>query len=145
MTAQLSTDQSPEAQHVEAQLPEDQRRSAVFVAERPWGQFQQFVLNQHCTVKLITVEPGRRLSLQKHALRDELWQVLDVPLDVQVGERQWTAQVGERIYTPAGSLHRLGNSGTQPGRILEVAFGHFDEQDIVRLQDDYARPETDRG
>ncbi|MEH3076876.1 MAG: phosphomannose isomerase type II C-terminal cupin domain [Quadrisphaera sp.] len=138
MTAQLSTDQSPEAQHLE-----DQRRSAVFVAERPWGQFQQFVLNQHCTVKLITVEPGCRLSLQKHALRDELWQVLDVPLDVQVGEKSWTAQVGERVYTPAGSLHRLGNSGTRAGRILEVAFGHFDEQDIVRLEDDYARPETD--
>lgn len=123
---------------------ETARREAVFVAERPWGQFQQFVLNQVCTVKVITVEPGHRLSLQKHGERDEMWQVLDVPLDVQVGEKQWTAQVGEIVYTPAGSLHRLGNSGTQTGRILEIAFGSFDEADIERLHDDYARPETDR-
>lgn len=127
---------------------ETARREAVFVAERPWGQFQQFVLNQVCTVKVITVEPGHRLSLQKHGERDEMWQVLDVPLDVpldvQVGEKQWTAAVGEIVYTPAGSLHHLGNSGTQTGRILEIAFGSFDEADIERLQDDYARPETDR-
>ncbi|PWJ56083.1 mannose-6-phosphate isomerase, type 2 [Quadrisphaera granulorum] len=125
-----------------AESLETERRSAVFVAERPWGQFQQFVLNQQCTVKIITVEPGHRLSLQKHEHRDELWQVLDVPLDVQVGERTWTAQVGEIVYSPAGSLHRLGNSGTETGRILEVAFGSFDECDIERLQDDYARPEA---
>ncbi|MEH3077419.1 MAG: cupin domain-containing protein, partial [Quadrisphaera sp.] len=95
---------TPTAESLEAE-----RRSAVFVAERPWGQFQQFVLNQVCTVKVITVEPGHRLSLQKHGERDEMWQVLDVPLDVQVGEKSWTAQVGEIVYTPKGSLHRLGN------------------------------------
>jgi hypothetical protein len=33
----------------------------------------------------------------------------------------------------------MGNSGDQPGRLLEVAFGHFDEADIERLEDDYAR------
>ncbi|TXR56418.1 phosphomannose isomerase type II C-terminal cupin domain [Quadrisphaera setariae] len=128
---------TPTAESLEAE-----RRSAVFVAERPWGQFQQFVLNQVCTVKVITVEPGHRLSLQKHGERDEMWQVLDVPLDVQVGEKSWTAQVGEIVYTPKGSLHRLGNSGTRTGRILEIAFGDFDEADIERLHDDYARPEA---
>ena len=25
------------------------------------------------------------------------------------------------------------------GRVLEVGYGHFDEDDIVRLEDDYAR------
>ncbi|MBC3761619.1 phosphomannose isomerase type II C-terminal cupin domain [Quadrisphaera oryzae] len=129
---------TPTAESLEAD-----RRDAVFVAERPWGQFQQFVLNQVCTVKVITVEAGHRLSLQKHGERDEMWQVLDVPLDVQVGDKQWTAEVGEIVYTPAGSLHRLGNSGTRTGRILEIAFGRFDEGDIERLHDDYARPEVD--
>lgn len=115
------------------------RHEAVFVAERPWGQFQQFVLNEPVTVKLITVEPGHRLSLQRHGERDEMWQVLDVPMDVQVGDRSWTAEVGERVYVPGGSLHRLGNSGDRPGRILEIAFGAFDEADIERLDDDYTR------
>lgn len=120
-------------------LPFHGRADAVLRSERPWGAFEQFVLNEPCTVKLITVAPGHRLSLQVHADRDEMWQVLDVPLDVTVGERTWTAQVGERVLVPRGTDHRLGNSGPSTGRILEVAFGDFDEADIVRLQDDYTR------
>jgi len=35
----------------------------IFVADRPWGQFEQFVSNEQVTVKIITVQPGHRLSL----------------------------------------------------------------------------------
>jgi mannose-1-phosphate guanylyltransferase/mannose-6-phosphate isomerase len=111
----------------------------VFSEERPWGAFEQFVSNEQVTVKIITVEPGHRLSLQKHDQRGEMWQVLDVPIDVTLDERTWTARPGETIWVPRGSVHRMGNSGDQPGRMLEVAFGHFDEDDIHRLEDDYAR------
>jgi mannose-1-phosphate guanylyltransferase/mannose-6-phosphate isomerase len=33
----------------------------------------------------------------------------------------------------------MANSGNEPGRLLEIAFGYFDEDDIERLQDDYHR------
>ncbi|SDQ68548.1 phosphomannose isomerase type II C-terminal cupin domain [Quadrisphaera sp. DSM 44207] len=115
------------------------REDEVLLDERPWGRFQQFCRNEPVTVKLITVEAGHRLSLQRHGHRDELWQVLDVPMDVQVGDRTWTAQVGERVFVPGGCLHRLGNPGTRAGRVLEIAFGAFDESDIERLDDDYSR------
>jgi len=111
----------------------------VFSVRRPWGDFQQFVSNETVTVKIITVEPGHRLSLQRHELRGEMWQVLDVPIDVTVDERQWQAQPGESVWVPRGATHRMGNSGTTAGRLLEVAFGLFDEGDIERLDDDYAR------
>jgi len=111
----------------------------IFVAERPWGTFQQFVSNEQVTVKIITVEPGHRLSLQRHSHRGEMWQVLDVPIEITVDTRTWTAEAGETVWVPRGSTHRMGNSGSRPGRLLEVAFGHFDEGDIERLQDDYAR------
>jgi mannose-1-phosphate guanylyltransferase/mannose-6-phosphate isomerase len=111
----------------------------IFVAERPWGEFQQFVSNEQVTVKIITVQPGHRLSLQRHDHRGEMWQVLDVPIDITVDDREWVARRGETIWVPRGSTHRMGNSGSRPGRLLEVAFGHFDETDIQRLQDDYAR------
>ncbi len=116
----------------------------IFVARRPWGKFQQFVSNETVTVKIITVEPGHRLSLQRHTHRGEMWQVLDVPIDICVGDERWTAQPGETIWVPHGAVHRMGNSGTAPGRLLEVAFGHFDELDIERLEDDYARQDGDR-
>ncbi len=112
---------------------------ASFVVDRPWGQFQQFVANEPVTVKIITVQPGHRLSLQKHSHRGEFWQVLDVPIDITVDDRHWVAQPGDQVWVPCGALHRMGNSGDAPGRLLEIAFGDFDESDIERLQDDYTR------
>jgi len=111
----------------------------AFTSERPWGAFQQLSLNQTSTVKVITVEPGSRLSLQRHEHRSEFWQVLDGPMEIEVDQHCWTARHGEHIWVPAGSTHRMGNRGTDPTRILEVAFGHFDEEDIERLHDDYSR------
>ena len=114
-------------------------REDMFVSERPWGSFQQFTFNEPTTVKVITVEPGQRLSLQTHALRAEFWQVLDGPIDVTVGERTWSAQPGEQVWIPVGTRHRMGNSAEVPGRVLEVGYGEFDEADIVRLEDAYQR------
>lgn len=115
------------------------RSEDVFVEERPWGSFRQFTSGEPVTVKTITVEPGRRLSLQTHSHRAEMWHVLDGELDIVVGERSWTARPGEMIWVPCGAEHRMGNSSQETARILEIAFGPFDEADIVRLQDDYAR------
>jgi mannose-6-phosphate isomerase len=114
-------------------------REQIFTAERPWGQFEQFVSNATVTVKIITVQPGHRLSLQTHEHRGEMWQILDVPIEVTVGERTWTAEPGETVWVPQNAVHRMGNKGDDPGRVLEVAFGEFDESDIVRLEDDYTR------
>ena len=112
---------------------------STFVSERPWGDFEQLSHNQTSTVKVISVEPGARLSLQRHTSRSELWRVLDGAMDVEVDGRAWSAAGGELVWVPAGSTHRMGNSGAETARILEVAFGHFDEDDIERLQDDYER------
>ena len=114
-------------------------RDEIFVQERPWGQFEQFVSNERVTVKIITVEPGHRLSLQTHQHRGEFWQVLDGPIEVTVGEVTWSAQPGEKVWVPQGAVHRMANRGDSRGRLLEVAFGDFDEADIERLEDDYAR------
>lgn len=111
----------------------------VFSVERPWGTFEQFASNETVTVKIITVQPGHRLSLQRHQHRGEMWQILDVPIDITVDDRQWTAEAGEIVWVPRGATHRMGNSASQPGRLLEVGFGHFDESDIERLEDDYTR------
>lgn len=115
------------------------RRDAVFTVERPWGRFQQFSSGEPVTVKTITVEPGQRLSLQRHQHRAEMWHVLGDPVRVTVGDRTWDAQQGELVWVPPGALHRLGSADGRPGLVLELAFGDFDEADIERLQDDYTR------
>lgn len=118
---------------------ERDRTEDVFVAERPWGHFQQFATNEPVTVKTITVNPGHRLSLQTHGHRAEMWHILEGVADIQVGEERWTASRGDMVWVPPGALHRLGNSGSSVVRVLELAFGDFDEADITRLEDDYTR------
>ncbi|MFK5647177.1 phosphomannose isomerase type II C-terminal cupin domain [Ornithinimicrobium sp. LYQ121] len=126
------------AQESQDRLQRD-RTDEIFVVERPWGRFQQFVGNERVTVKTITVEPGHRLSLQTHGHRAEMWHVLDGQVDVRVDDRSWAARAGEMVWVPSGALHRLGNSGETTARVLEIAFGDFDEADITRVEDDYAR------
>jgi mannose-1-phosphate guanylyltransferase/mannose-6-phosphate isomerase len=130
-----------EAQPALRAVPKPSRRPTddIVVERRPWGAFEQFVCNEQVTVKVITVQPGQRLSLQRHDHRGEMWQVLDGPIDITLDSRTWTAQTGERVWVPQGGVHRMGNSASTPGRVLEVAFGHFDEDDIHRLADDYER------
>ena len=114
-------------------------RGSIFVSQRPWGRFEQLTLNEPTTVKIVTVDPGHRLSLQTHEYRGEFWQVLDGPLDVTVDGDSWVARTGDKVWVPPGSTHRMGNSGTAPVRVLEIGYGDFDEADITRLEDDYRR------
>lgn len=109
---------------------------------RPWGSFEQYALNQEVTVSLMKVQPRQRLSLQAHTGRAELWIVLDEGAEVTVGERVLHPVIGEEIWIPAGEKHRLASLGPVV-RVLEVAFGNWQQEDIVRFQDDYQRP--DRG
>ena len=106
---------------------------------RPWGRFTQFCANEPVTVKIIGVDPGCELSLQRHRRRSELWIALDPTLQVEVDGRIWQPAVEEAVWIPAGATHRLSAPGDRGGRILEVAFGHFDEDDIERLADRYGR------
>jgi mannose-1-phosphate guanylyltransferase/mannose-6-phosphate isomerase len=107
--------------------------------EKPWGRFEQYTHNLPCTVKIITVEPGGTLSRQYHYRRDELWVALDPGARVELGEQVLSPAPGEKLYIPRETIHRLSCDGDQPVRILEVSFGEFDENDIVRLEDVYGR------
>ena len=108
-------------------------------SQRPWGAFTQYAHNEPVTVKIITVNAGCELSLQRHRRRAELWIALDPTVQVEVDGRTWRPAVHEEVWIPAGSTHRLSAPGDLPGRIMEVAFGHFDEDDIERLSDRYGR------
>lgn len=120
--------------------PAPQPRPRVDQVERPWGSFRQYAHNAPCTVSLMTVQPGRRLSLQSHRHRAELWIVLDPGALVQVGDEERECQAGEEIWIPAGERHRLACRGDRSVRVLEVAFGDWQQGDIRRYADDFARP-----
>jgi mannose-6-phosphate isomerase len=107
---------------------------------RPWGSFEQYAFNEDVTVSLMTVTAGQRLSLQSHTGRAELWIVLDAGAAVQVGEDILYPAAGEKVWIPANTKHRLSSTGPTV-RVLEVAFGNWQQADIVRYEDDYQRPD----
>ena len=108
--------------------------------ERPWGRYQVLVDAPTYKVKTIWVEPGHRLSLQRHQKRREHWYIVQGVADVVLGEESFTRSAGESVEVEIGQLHRIGNSGTETMIFVEVQTGtYFGEDDIERLQDDYAR------
>jgi len=114
-------------------------KPAVAFVERPWGSFKQFANNEECTVSLMTVLPGQRLSLQSHTGRAELWIVIDDGATVQVGDSVRVCNAGDELWIPANERHRLSCSGNMSVRVLEVAFGNWQQNDIRRYEDDYQR------
>jgi mannose-6-phosphate isomerase-like protein (cupin superfamily) len=119
--------------------PEAAFRARIVEDVRPWGKFRRFPHEGASSVKIITVEPGGRLSLQYHEGRDEFWVVLDAGLEITVGERVWTAAPDEEVFIPRRSPHRVRNAGGKPARFMEIWIGDSAESDIVRLSDDYNR------
>jgi mannose-6-phosphate isomerase len=106
--------------------------------DRPWGSFDQFTLNESSTVKVISVEPNQRLSLQTHSKRDEFWYILSGQGEVTVGDTVRPAKAGDEFEIPVGTAHRA-SGGTEGLTFLEVSLGEFDEHDEVRLEDSYGR------
>ncbi|HEY9399305.1 MAG TPA: phosphomannose isomerase type II C-terminal cupin domain [Nitrososphaeraceae archaeon] len=110
----------------------------VYTEQRPWGSFEKFNENERCTVKLLYIKPGSRLSLQYHTKRKEFWKIVKGAATVEVQNKQSSLSEGDNIIIPSGAKHRIqaSNSGCI---VLEIAYGNFDENDIVRIEDDYDR------
>ena len=108
-----------------------------YTEERPWGKFEQFCHNEKVTVKIITVKPNSQLSLQYHNKRDEFWKILSGSGKVIIGEKIFDAKMGDTFTIPKKVKHRMI---TEKGiTFLEIATGEVDEEDIVRIEDEYKR------
>lgn len=110
----------------------------VYSESRPWGSFEKFHENKPCTVKLIKVNAHSRLSLQYHNNRSEFWKVLKGTAVVELEGRTVILTEGETLTIPRQARHRLGALDSDC-MVLEIAYGKFDERDIVRIEDDYQR------
>jgi mannose-1-phosphate guanylyltransferase/mannose-6-phosphate isomerase len=122
---------------------EDQGRDYVASpakVARPWGSYETLGEGLRFQIKRIIVDPGERLSLQRHFHRSEHWVVVRGTAEVTVGDTISLLQENQSTYIPAGTTHRLGNPGKVPVELIEVQCGpYLGEDDIVRLDDEYGR------
>lgn len=108
---------------------------------RPWGYYK--ILEEEkgsFKIKRITVNQGKKISYQLHYHRSEHWIVVRGMAKVTIDNEVKLVRVGESIYMKAGQKHRLENPGKTPLEIIEVQMGEYlEEDDIVRLDDEYGR------
>lgn len=119
--------------------------------DRPWGGFEVLAVDSAHVVKRLVVNPGKRLSDQRHEGRVEHWVCVDgvglVHLEFQDGRKEtitFSRYENSTITIPTRVWHRLDNTGGgAPLVIIETWVGlTCDEADIERRDDDFGRVEV---
>ena len=119
---------------------EGEKKKVHRTAYRPWGSYTVLEDAPTHKVKRITVLPGKRLSLQLHRRRSERWTVIRGVARVTLGNDVFDLKVGESVFIPVETPHRLENPTGDIVEVIEVQMGdYFGEDDIIRLQDDFGR------
>ena len=112
--------------------------------DKPWGWYYNLtpattVVNHGYLAKELHVNKGHRLSLQRHQHRCEHWVVVKGEGLFECDGHVQIIKPGMHVYIPKRSVHRL-TAQDQDIRIVEVQLGDLIfEDDIERLEDDYAR------
>jgi mannose-6-phosphate isomerase-like protein (cupin superfamily) len=110
------------------------------ISERPWGNYIKLYQESGVWVKRVLVNPGGRLSLQRHNQRSEKWIVVTGEALAIIDGQEYPLKTGNVIDVPKGAVHRIANVGKEKMIFIEVATGPaLSENDIERLQDDYER------
>ena len=114
------------------------------LSKRPWGTYEILLDESSFKLKKIVVNPLQRLSYQSHELRDEVWVVVSgsglVTIDDKINEIGYNSI----ICIPKKSKHRIENNKKDEKLVfIEIQTGSsFEEEDIVRYEDDYGRNES---
>ena len=107
---------------------------------KPWGYYDSIDTGYNFQVKRILVNPGAKLSLQKHLHRSEHWVVVSGVAKITCGKKIYNLEKNQSTYIPKGEIHRLENIENYQLEIIEVQTGNYlGEDDIIRLKDDYQR------
>ena len=126
---------------------EDKKNSSSWVlqewkapkTERPWGYYRVLHEVPGMKVKELTVNPGAKLSMQRHKCRAEYWIVssgkasVESQLDSGYSMPAVTLTPHEQYKVPVGEWHQLSNPFNEPVRIVEIQYGiECAEEDIER-------------
>jgi mannose-6-phosphate isomerase len=111
--------------------------------EKPWGHELIWAHTDRYVGKLITIEAGKRLSLQRHLVKDESILVLSGRLRLTLGDESGALRAeelgsGDHRHVPTGRVHRF--EAIERTELVEISTPELD--DVVRLEDDFGREGT---
>jgi mannose-6-phosphate isomerase len=110
---------------------------------KPWGHELIWAHTDRYVGKILVIEAGKRLSLQRHEVKDESIYVLAGRLRLQLEDDQGVVQTeelgpGDHRRVATGRIHRY--EAIERVELMEVSTPELD--DVVRLEDDYGREGT---
>jgi mannose-6-phosphate isomerase-like protein (cupin superfamily) len=120
----------------------DPRETARRV-EKPWGHELLWAHTDRYVGKVLVIEAGKRLSLQRHLVKDESILVIAGRLRLTLEDETGTIRVeelgvGDHRHVPTGRIHRY--EAIERTELVEVSTPELD--DVVRLEDDFGREGT---
>ncbi len=111
------------------------------VIPKPWGQEEILESNSNYTVKRLTMNPGKRCSYQYHEKKLETIVVLQGDLTIILNEEEKLFKPGQSITINPYEKHRMA---AKNGKSVYLECSTSELDDVVRIQDDYHRPERDK-
>ncbi len=123
-------------------MTEDER-SASRRVDKPWGHELIWAHTDRYVGKILVIEAGKRLSLQRHEIKDESIFVTSGRLRLYLEDRDGNVQVeeltaGAHRHVPTGRIHRY--EAIERTELMEVSTPELD--DVVRIEDDFGREGT---
>ncbi len=120
-------------------MPESSSR-----VSKPWGHEVIWARTDRYVGKVLVIEAGNRLSLQKHLKKDESIYVVSGRLFLHLEDELGEIQIrelgpGEHERIAIGRIHRF-EARDERVELMEVSTPELD--DVVRLEDDYGREGT---
>jgi mannose-6-phosphate isomerase len=111
--------------------------------DKPWGHELIWAHTDRYVGKLLVIERGRRLSLQRHEVKDEAIYVVAGRLRLTLEDDQGIVRTedlgpGDHRHVPAGRVHRY--EAIDHCEVMEVSTPELD--DVIRLEDDFGREGT---
>jgi mannose-6-phosphate isomerase len=111
--------------------------------DKPWGHELIWAHTDRYVGKILVIEAGRRLSLQRHLVKDESILVSSGLLRLHLEDDEGAICVeelgpGEHRHVPTGRIHRY--EAIERCTLIEVSTPELD--DVVRLEDDFGREGT---
>ena len=110
---------------------------------KPWGHELIWALTDRYCGKVLVIEAGRRLSLQRHRVKDETIYVLSGRMRLYLEDDAGTVRMeelgaGDARRVATGRIHRY--EAIERTELLEVSTPELD--DVERLEDDFGREGT---
>lgn len=111
--------------------------------DKPWGHELIWAQTDKYVGKILVIEAGQRLSLQKHEVKDESILVSSGRLRLYLEDDQGEVVVeemgpGSARHVATGRIHRY--EAIERTELIEVSTPELD--DVIRLQDDFGREGT---